>query len=254
LVVALDRFMAERLRARGVVRGEMVVSPPWPHEDRLEDVPHDTNPFRLKHGLSDKFVVMYSGNHSPSNPLTTVLEAALRLRDVPRFQFAFVGGGLGKREVEEFAARHQLTNVLSLPYQPLADLRYSLSAADVHLVSLGDGMVGIIHPCKVYGAMAVGRPVLYLGPKPSHIADLIDDHRFGVQVCHGDAAAAERAIRSFEAMSADERNAMGAEAKRVLESSLSMQQLRGRFCDAVEESLGLTSSKPRRQAVAVATR
>ena len=37
----------------------------------------------------------------------------------------------------------------------LATLRESLSAADVHVVSLGADMVGIIHPCKVYGAMAV---------------------------------------------------------------------------------------------------
>ena len=117
---------------------------------------------------------MYSGNHSPSNPLDTLLEAALAFRDDPDIRFLFVGGGIGKRRVEEFIREHGLTNALSLPYQPLSELRHSLSAADVHVVSLGEPMVGIIHPCKVYGAMAVARPVLYFGPSPSHVADLLE--------------------------------------------------------------------------------
>ena len=35
-------------------------------------------------------------------------------------------------------------------------------------------MVGIIHPCKIYGAMAAARPILFLGPNPSHISDLLE--------------------------------------------------------------------------------
>lgn len=36
---------------------------------------------------------MYAGNHSPCHPLDTVVAAAERLRDDPRFIFCFVGGG-----------------------------------------------------------------------------------------------------------------------------------------------------------------
>ena len=68
---------------------------------------------------------------------------------------------------------------MSLPYQPIAELKYSLTAADVHVVSLGEGMVGIIHPCKVYGAMTAGRPILFLGPRPSHVSDLLEAARPG---------------------------------------------------------------------------
>src|SRR4051794_36777483 len=69
LVIALDRFMADRLRARGVPDSKMLVQPPWPHEEHIEDVDRASNPFRQRHGLTnDQFVVMYSGNHSPSNP------------------------------------------------------------------------------------------------------------------------------------------------------------------------------------------
>ncbi|HKS09266.1 MAG TPA: hypothetical protein VJS13_06920, partial [Pyrinomonadaceae bacterium] len=48
----------------------------------------------------------------------------------------------------------------------------SLSAADLHVVVMGDEFVGIVHPCKIYNIMAVGAPALYIGPQPSHISDL----------------------------------------------------------------------------------
>jgi glycosyltransferase involved in cell wall biosynthesis len=106
LIIALDRFMAERLALRGVLRDKMLILPPWPHEEYIHTdsdpttTATATNPFRSRHSLGDKFVIMYSGNHSPSNPLTTLLDAAVRLKDDDRLRFLFVGGGSGKREVE----------------------------------------------------------------------------------------------------------------------------------------------------------
>ena len=74
--------------------------------------------------------------------------------------------------MREFAARNDLTNVKSLPYQPLSDLLKSLSAADLHVVVMGDPFVGIVHPCKVYNIMSIGAPTLYIGPTPSHVTDI----------------------------------------------------------------------------------
>lgn len=234
LVVALDRFMAARLRARAKLHDKMVIIPPWPHETFIEPVDHDTNPFRLRHGLAGKFVVMYSGNHSPSNPLDTLLQAAMRLRDDDSLRFLFVGGGIGKKDVERFVVEHKLPNVICLPYQPLADLRYSLSAADVHIVSLGDNMVGIIHPCKVYGAMAVARPVLFFGPNPSHVADLLAAHGIGWHVAHGDVEGAVRTIRQIRSTPTEQLKEMGRRAQQTLATSLSEDILCNRLCDGIE--------------------
>jgi glycosyltransferase involved in cell wall biosynthesis len=240
LVVALDRFMSDRLTARGVPASKLLVLPPWPHEEHIRPTGDDgPNPFRARHGLEGKFVVMYSGNHSPSNPLTTLLAAAVRLRDDDSLRFLFVGGGHGKREVEATLGEHQLTNTLSLPYQPLADLRHSLSAADVHAVSLGEGMVGIIHPCKIYGAMAVGTPILFLGPRPSHITDLLDAHDLGLHVAHGDVDGMVAAIRQLRSMSPDRRRAVADAGRSVLDGSLGQQQLSDHLCDAIERNLRL---------------
>ena len=236
-VVTLDRFMAERLLAKHDVSHKLSLFPPWPHEDHLAPVPHAANPFRAAQGWSEKFVVMYSGNHSPANPISTTLEAARRLQHREDIVFAFVGGGRGKGEVRE-AIEHGLDNIVDLPYQPIEDLSYSLTAADVHLVTLGETSVGLVHPCKVYGAMAVARPILYLGPAPSHLADLLDKHDVGCRVSHGDVAGMVEAITRLADTPPQQRAAKGRRARDVVQRQLSKRILCRRFGDIVERALG----------------
>jgi len=233
-VVVLDRFMAKRIERKSDVRHKMSIIPPWPHEDELEVVPREENPFVEKHGLRDKFVIMYSGNHSIASPLTTLIEAALQLQDNPRLHFMFIGGGLGKKEVEETIEKHRPTNITSLPYQPLSQIKYSLSAGDVHVVSLGNDMVGIIHPCKVYGAMSVARPILMLGPTPSHVADLIDKYDIGWKIAYGDVDGAIGMLRRIANTGPRTLSAMGQTARRAIQQELSKSHLCGRFCDVFQ--------------------
>lgn len=172
-IVVLDRFMRDRVVARGAPLDRIFVISPWSHDSVVRYDDQAREQFRRRHGLGRKFVVMYSGNHSPCHPLDTLLEAARRLAADPYIHFAFVGGGSQFPRVREFAARHSLKNVLCLPYQPLEALAGSLSAADLHVVLMGDGLVGTVHPCKIYNILATGSPFLYVGPSPSHITDLV---------------------------------------------------------------------------------
>jgi hypothetical protein len=98
-------------------------------------------------------------------------------------------------------------------------------------------MVGIIHPCKIYGAMAVRRPILYFGPSPSHVADLLDKHQFGLTVAHGDVEGAVAAIHQLQQTDAVARSEMGSIGRQVLETSLSQRLLCGQLCDRLEETL-----------------
>ena len=233
-VVVLDRFMAERVNRKLDVLPKLTIIPPWPHEDHLEEVRHEDNPFRHRHGLDDKLVVMYSGNHGPSNPITTVLQAAKRLTDKPDVVFLFVGGGVGKAEVDVSVG----PTIRSLPYQPLDQLRYSLSAADVHLVTVGDAVVGIVHPSKVYGALAVGRPILLLGPEQSHVGEMIRNHDIGWRISHGDVDGAEAMLRRIADTPVAELAAKGTRARALVSTLLGKVELCGRFCDVVERGVG----------------
>ena len=202
-IIALDRFMRDRIVAKGIPAERVAVIPPWAHDEAVRFDPVGRDKFRETHGLTDKFVVMYSGNHSPVHPLTTLLEAARSLADEPRFTFCFVGGGSEHPKVRKFAADHGLKNILCLPYQPLNELAGSLSAADLHTVVLGDPFVGMIHPCKIYNILTVGAPVLYVGPEPSHLADILGDmdgSPHTARVAHGRPGDAVAAIRRIAAL------------------------------------------------------
>lgn len=173
LIVALDRFMQQRLRGKGVTEDAIQICIPWSHDDHLDWDPAGRAAFRKEHGIEDRFVVMYSGNHSPCHPLDAVLQAALQLRQHRKLAFLFVGGGTEQQKVREFAQIHQLDSIRCLPYQPIEKLSGSLSAADLHLVVMGDPYVGIVHPCKIYNIVSLGLPFLFIGPNPSHGSDLV---------------------------------------------------------------------------------
>jgi colanic acid biosynthesis glycosyl transferase WcaI len=152
-VVALDRFMAARIAAKGIPGPKLAVLPPWSHDDAVQFDAAGREAFRREHGLGDTCVVMYSGNHSPCHPLDTLLGAAERLNGDGRFAFLFVGGGSEFGRVQRLARERGLGNVKCLPYQPLERLSASLSAADLHVVIMGDPFVGTIHPCKIYNVL-----------------------------------------------------------------------------------------------------
>jgi len=172
-IIALDRFMKQRIEQKGIPSEKVVLVPPWSHDDRVRFDPTGRSEFRRIHKLSDKFVVMYSGNHSPCHPLETLLQAAEHLADRKEIIFCFVGGGSEFRMVQDRARDRRLRNVLCIPYQPIEKLSASLSAGDLHVVVMGNNYVGIVHPCKIYNILAANRAFLYIGPQESHVQDII---------------------------------------------------------------------------------
>lgn len=261
-VIALDRFMGARMRAKlepsesatRALDDKMIILPPWPMDEHIDAVPHAENPFRKAQGWSDKFVVMYSGNHSLVHPLDTLLDAAEQLKDDPRFIFAFIGGGKGKAVVEDRMQQLQAKNqkaqasglppepsasIVSLPYQPLDQIKYSLSSADLHIVSLGNTMSGIVHPCKIYGALAIRRPVLALGPAESYLGDILQSDTRSAQatlgwtVQHGDVAGTVAALQAAADLSKEARAQMGQSAKKITDEKFSRSHLLQQFLAAI---------------------
>lgn len=171
-MIVLDRFMERLLLKKGIPAEKISVIPPWSHDDAVRFDETAREEFRREHRLSGKFVVMYSGNHSPCHPLGSLLEAALEFKGDPSIAFCFIGGGSEFPRVQQFAAENDLRNIVCLPYQPLDRLAGSLSSADLHVVVMGEKFVGTIHPCKIYNVMQVAPAILYIGPEESHIADI----------------------------------------------------------------------------------
>ena len=204
-VIALDRFMRDRIVAKGIPTAKVSVIPPWSHDTEVTWDPDGRERFRRAHRLEGKFVVMYSGNHSPVHPLDTLLAAARRLASDPGIVFCFIGGGSEWRKLKETvespaSQRHTNANIVCLPYQPLDQLAGSLSAADLHAVVMGNGFVGLVHPCKIYNILGVAAPVLYIGPHPSHLSEMLDDLNLeypSASAAHGEV---DRVVKEIDRM------------------------------------------------------
>lgn len=173
-VIVLDRFMQDRLAAKGVSNARVI--PLWPQTDRVGFDADAALAFRSRHDLARRFIVLYAGNHSPVHPLGTLLLAAERLAAEPELTFCFIGGGSEFSKVQRLAERLNRRaadrRIVCLPYLPATEFSAALSAANAHVVVLGDSMVGLVHPCKVYNFLGMPAPVLYIGPEPSPITDL----------------------------------------------------------------------------------
>jgi glycosyltransferase involved in cell wall biosynthesis len=157
----------------------------------LEPVARDTNPLRAEWQLGEDFVAGYSGNLGRAHEFDTVLAAMRRL---PQIRFLFIGGGAKLDAVK----RDATVNATFLPYQPRERLAQSLSAADVHLVSLQPQLEGLVQPSKFYGVLAVGRPVIFIGARDGELARIIDEHRCGVVVEPGDIDGLVRALTALD--------------------------------------------------------
>ncbi|MEK7707308.1 MAG: glycosyltransferase family 4 protein, partial [Verrucomicrobiota bacterium] len=181
-VVVLGHDMRERVKAKACCRASRIrIISNWVDTRKLRPQPKQ-NPFREQHQLGGCFVVMYSGNLGLSQGLHRVIEIAAAMQDLPTVRFVFVGEGAAKERLLTRARALGLKNVLLLPYQPKESLSYSLSAADVHLVTLERGLAGLIVPSKVYGILAAGRPFIAAVEEESDIAELIRQGRCGIRV------------------------------------------------------------------------
>lgn len=214
-VVTVGRCMQQRLVARGYPQQRTRVIPNWAPAS-VHPVPHGENAFRATHNLQDAFVVMYSGNMGLAHPFDAVLKAATHLQDtVPDAVIAFVGEGPRKRHLQTISRERGLDNVRFFPYQPFETLAHSLSAADVHLVTMQPELEGLVVPSKLYGVLAAGRPALFLGPAGSEAAHVLREHHCGTVLPEPTGQTLARKIETWYAQS-DRRAAAGRRARAVV--------------------------------------
>jgi colanic acid biosynthesis glycosyl transferase WcaI len=196
-VVVLGPYMADRIAAKKVRRDRIAIIPVWSRRDEIYPLPREGHALRSSLGLADKFVAMYSGNLGLAHSFGELVEAARRLRERDDLVFLFVGGGPRLAEVRAAKEAEGLDNIRLMDHFPREQLHASLSVADVHLISMRAEMTGVVVPGKLYGAMASGRPTLFIGPTHCESADTIRDADCGLTVKLCDAAGLVEALTAL---------------------------------------------------------
>ncbi|HKT35323.1 MAG TPA: glycosyltransferase family 4 protein [Nitrospira sp.] len=196
-VVVVGRCMEQRLLEEGFSGRNLLTISNWADGTQLLPLDRQANPFVSTHGLQQRFVLMYSGNLGIVHEVQTI-EDVLRCTNVlTHFTMCVIGDGAHRSRLERVVRDEHWSHVLFLPYQPEETLRLSLTAAHVHLVTLKPDMSGLSVPSKIYGILAAGRPVIFIGPEDSEAASIVREAQCGIVIRAGDHQAVVKALIAY---------------------------------------------------------
>jgi glycosyltransferase involved in cell wall biosynthesis len=229
-IVAIGETMRRRLVEKGAPPSNVVVIPNWVDAKTLTPAPRRSG-WSSRNGLDDGFVVMHSGNVGNAQDLDSLIRAAPMLEDAT---IAIVGDGVRRAELEALARELRASNVRFLPYQPRETLSESLSAADVHVVGLAAGLAGYVVPSRLYGILAVGRPVIVAADPDSEPAQLVERVGCGVAVPPGSPELLAHAIRRAKAGELD-LDAMGRRGREYVEAEADRPKAVARYRELLLE-------------------
>lgn len=201
-VIVVGRDMQETLRDRfnnkNVPRNVFINN--WIDEKEIYPLPGDNEKvlaFKKKYELQDKIVIMYSGNIGLYYDLENLIKVIEKFKDRDDVVFAFIGDGTKKKDIQAYSIEHNMSNVKFIPYQDKSDLIYSLNAGDVHWVVNSKGIKGVSVPSKLYGVMAVGKPVLGVLEEGSEAEVITKISQCGFITEPGNYMGIEENIKSF---------------------------------------------------------
>jgi len=193
-VVAIGETMRKRLEAKGARPDRVRVIPNWVDTARLR--PHrEQNDWARMAGLDDNFVVMHSGNVGHAQDLDSLVRAATFLRDLDDLVMLIIGMGARHAELVALAELLEVDRIRFAYYQPRHWLQQSLSAGDIHVVGLAPGLAGYVVPSRLYGILAVGRPVIAATDPESETTQVVAEVGCGIVVPPGRPNVLARAIR-----------------------------------------------------------
>jgi colanic acid biosynthesis glycosyl transferase WcaI len=232
--VVIGAQMRDYLARRGTPESKLCVIENWADGGAIRPKPRTASRLRESLGVGDRFIVCYSGNLGRAHEFDTVIGAALALAGrASSLMFLFIGSGAKMDALKLAVAGHALENFRFLPYQPRGALEDSLAAGDVHLVSLLPTLEGLIVPSKLYGILAAGRPVVFVGDAGGEIGRVIQRADCGRVIPVGDSA---RLADALMQLSTDSQGcaAMGVRARRIFGEEFSLERAIERWAAVIE--------------------
>lgn len=191
LIVDIGPTMRDLLKKSGVdTASETFV--PWALYESDQRTPIDMAERYSVFGRCN-IAMLYSGSFGKAHSHKQILELARLLRkdDV----------------VIAFSVSERCADVLRAQFSPddcnvrfvtnvgCGNIATRLSCADVHVVTLKEEWAGVVVPSKFFGALAIGRPVLFCGNPDSDVARFIDEYKVGWVLAPGKEEAAASNIR-----------------------------------------------------------
>ena len=151
----------------------------WAPLDELSLRPR-INAWSEKHGLSHKFVFLYSGTLGRKHNHALLLELCRAFQQEERVRVVVISEGLGADWLREKRVELGLDNLLLLPYQPFEDMPDVLASSEV-LIAILESDAGVFSvPSKVLTYLCAGKPILAAVPRQNLAAQIIEKAGAGI--------------------------------------------------------------------------
>ena len=201
-VIVLGRCMKKRLLSDewGIHKDKIEVIPNWADCSAITPVAPSENQFRREVGSGRKFLVMHSGNMGLTQRLDVLVRACAEPNWPTDAKLLLVGNGAARSKLSDLTKQLGLgeDRLQLVDYQPRKRLAESLSAADVHVVSMHERITGCLCPSKLYGIMAAGRPVIAIADSETDLSQTVSERGIGWCVEPGNPAEIANLIAEAE--------------------------------------------------------
>ena len=232
-IVVISPSMKQRLLSKypDLERKTSVISN-WADPEQIKPLNKTENWFAKEHQTDRKFTVLYSGNLGRCHDAQTILEV-MKLLQYELIQFVFIGSGAKYESCRQQSSELSLTNCLFLPFQPKEVLPYSLTSADLALVSIAPGMEGVVAPSKLYGVMAAGVAIAAICEPHSYLRSLLPDVGCGACFDNNDAEQLAEFIRQL-AKDSQRAKDMGIKGRKYLLKNFTPQIIAQKYAEIIQ--------------------
>lgn len=242
-LIVLSEPIANKLQQQSPeLDSKITIIPSWADPTKIYPRAKNKNWFALRHHLENCFTVLYSGNQGRCHDLVTLMAAAMLLRNRSDIRFVFVGKGAQEKRLHELAHDWGLNNCLFLPYQNLDDLPYSLSSADLAVVSLAIEAEGLVAPSKLYGHLAAGTPIAAITPANSYLRELVEAEGCGRWFANGEADSLAEWILHLHQHPEDLRR-MGTASRKLLMRTATPELITAHYWHVIKPHLPSTKTE-----------
>ena len=189
-LICLDRAMESLLRQYKPRDRDLptTIIPNWERAALFENLNPPPMQWDAKTAatLRDRFIVLYLGNAGYGHEFATTIEAATLLRNEP-VVFLFVGGGAMLPSIDQQARARGLANILVHDYVPKEQTPSVMRDAGCALITLEEQVAGVMSPSKLHANLAMGLPILYIGPRDTNVDEAITRFSCGISLRPGQA-------------------------------------------------------------------
>tara|TARA_Y100001978_G_scaffold202147_1_gene222353 strand:+ start:1319 stop:2497 length:1179 start_codon:yes stop_codon:yes gene_type:complete len=162
-----------------IKNSKIFISNPWVDVNFIKPILKKDNQFAQKYIGINQFIILYSGNMGITHDMESILEAATILQKYQNILFLFIGGGEKFSYVKDFIDKNNLINAKILKYQPEEILPYTLSLADISIVSIRQSNENLLLPSKICYYLSAGSALIGICNSKSELAKIIEKNQIG---------------------------------------------------------------------------